>query len=211
MRAPFAIALAVLIGAPLCASAKVENMGTWGSVWDIGESDALDDVHAKIKKMQQSGEIDKIKREWQTKALTRIEEGPEPVQGIQRAMRNSVRLFDPSMELGENVTDHQGNVVAMAGTKVNPLRAARLRRDYIFLDGTDAQQVRWAINLARAVTPPTLILTRGSPVRLMRENPGVRFYFDQFGRISSRLQITAVPSIVRQMGDKIEITERAAL
>lgn len=49
------------------------------------------------------------------------------------------------------------------------------------------------------------------PVHPMRENPGVRFYFDQFGRISSRLQITAVPSIVRQMGDKIEITERAAL
>lgn len=199
--------LAMCAGQSACAS--VQNMGTWGTVWSIEEVDAIDEIKAKLATMKRSGEMDRIQKEWQNKAFNRIQKGPEPVPGLHKAATTRTRIFDPTVRLDENITDQKGRVIALAGTQINPLTVTPLKRDYILFDGTDPDQVRWAIGMTRIGRPPTLILTNGSPVQLMAEYPNVRIYFDQFGQISKRLHVTTVPSLIRQVGDKLEITERA--
>lgn len=203
----------LLATAALCVSvpahSAIQNMGTWGTVWTIDEPDAIDAIKAKLSAMKKSGQMDKLQKEWQAKSFDRIQNGPDPVEGLQKATTTRVRTFDPSVQLDETITDDKGRVVALAGTQVNPLKVTPLKRDYILLDGTDPDQVRWAVAMTKVGRPPTLILTKGSPVRLMNEHPNIRVYFDQFGRITKRLQVTVVPSLVRQVGEKLEITERA--
>lgn len=196
----------------LDSHAAVQNLGVYGNTWSIAEEDAIEGIKNKITKMQRNGEMDKITKEWQKITLSRLENGPDPVPGISRAMRNRARSFDPSVTLAQDVTDDLGNVVAMAGTTINPLKYLGLKREYVLLDGSDRSQVKWAIQRAKTnSTPQILILTAGSPTKLMREHQDIRFYFDQDGRITKRFSINAVPSVVRQKGNLVEIQEFATL
>lgn len=195
---------------PLAGITKIENMGVRGNTWTIAEDDAIQGIKNRLAAMKQSGELNRIIKEWQARTLARIESGPDPVPGIGRAMRNRSRLFDPTIVLTDNVKDDEGNIVALAGSAVNPLKYLGLRKEYVLIDGNDRAQVAWATQRTRTVpTPQVLILTAGSPSRLMREHPGIPFFFDQAGRITKRFAITVVPSIVRQSGLQVEIQEVA--
>jgi conjugal transfer pilus assembly protein TraW len=204
---------AFVISMATTASASVEHIGTFGNVYPILEKDAIAAIKDRLKGMEESGQMDALQKEWQQKALARIENGPNPVQGVKKATKDKVRIFDPSIEVTEPIRDEQGRVIVPAGTRVNPLDYMTLTREYLLIDGTDASQVKWALNYASqrgGDLKARIILVNGSPVKLEREH-NVRFFFDQDGRIVRRFGINVVPSILRGRNDRIEIVEVAGL
>lgn len=199
------VSIACLI--PMPAFAAIEQMGVYGNVWEIQEKDAIAAIKSKIQQMEKSGEIDRIQKSWQARAMQRIEDGPDPVPGIKRATSPSVRLFDPTVVAPEDILDHQGRVVVPAGTRVNPLQYGSLSRRYILLDGRDDRQVMWAAKQSEDYST-RLILVAGSPFKLDRKygaHDSVRFFFDQGGRIVKRFGIAEVPAIITQKGERVEI------
>ena len=206
------LALAMLALTGRASHAAVENLGVYGNTWTIAEEDAIVGIKNKIAKMQRNGEMDKLVKDWQKTTIARMENGPDPVPGISRAMRNRARIFDPTVTLANDVADDLGNVVAGAGTSINPLKYLGLKNEYVLIDGSDPAQVTWAVKRAKTTTTPqVLILTAGSPTKLMRQYTDIRFYFDQAGRITKRFSISTVPSVVRQKGLQVEIEEFATL
>lgn len=206
-----ALAVSALWSAPALAS--VEQLGTFGNVYPIREKDAIAAIKDRLRGMEESGQMDALRKEWQAKALARIENGPDPVPGISRSTRDRVRIFDPSIEVKETIRDDQGRVIVPMGTRLNPLDYMVLRREYLFIDGTDPRQVKWALGYAAhkgGDLKARIILVSGSPMKLGREH-NVQFFFDQDGRIVRRFGIDAVPSILRGRDDRIEIVEVAGL
>jgi conjugal transfer pilus assembly protein TraW len=108
-----------------------------------------------------------------------------------------------------DVVDHLGNVIYTAGTTVNPLEYTSLSTPLVFFDGDDTKQATW-VRAFLGDTPDRYmpLLTNGSAIELMQAW-NIRLYFDQHGRYSEQLGITALPAIVRQEGLLLRVDEIA--
>ena len=75
----------------------------------------------------------------------------------------------------------------------------------IFINGQNQHQLEWAKEYSNE-SGAKVILVRGSPLEL-EEGFDRAIYFDQAGKLTSKLGITQVPAIVVQEGMKLKIKE----
>ena len=87
--------VAIACALALTASAGwTKDMGTRGAVWRITEPDLLLDIEARLKAMETTGELARMRREALERARERVE-APARVAGIAPARVPRTRLFDP--------------------------------------------------------------------------------------------------------------------
>lgn len=194
------------------------DFGTHGHTFEIIEPDLLKQIEGKLIALEKNGELSKHKDILTQKAKKAIHT-PEPVKGITKTTKDRIFYYDPSIIVPYDLKDHEGKTFHKAGTKINPLKFRSLSSPLIFIDGNDKAQVTWAqvswtqgswvetIHL-KSGSFPKIILTSGSPFQLMEQwmQP---VYFDQGGRLTTKLGIKHVPAIVTQEGLKLKITEIA--
>lgn len=155
--------------------------------------------------MEANGEIARANRAFAERARAKIER-PAPVAGIKATVEARTWLHDPTITIGEDVTDHEGRLIARAGTKINPLDHQAFTQTLVFIDGDDEAQIAWARETARDHVPTHIILVAGAPLHLIKthETP---FFFDQEGLLTTRFGITHVPATVRQDGLALRVSE----
>lgn len=173
-----------------------------GQTWAIQETDLLAHLKTKAAAFTESGAL----AAWQHDAKRRVRsyvETPPPVVGVTPALEDRSRLFDPSIRVTEDIHDHEGHLIAKAGTLINPLDYVTLSKDLLFVDGRDEAQVTWALAFDR---PAKIVLVAGPVLALMREHKRA-LYFDQKGLLTRRFQIAAVPASVTQDGRHLRIRE----
>ncbi|WP_374614796.1 type-F conjugative transfer system protein TraW [Sphingorhabdus sp.] len=197
--------LAALAGL-LCATAPAaaKDFGQQGTVFPIVEPDLLEQIRAKLQRLEASGETARLNADLKKRTIARVNR-PEPVAGLGVASSPRQWTFDPTITVEADISDDKGRLIISAGTRVNPLDTVGLRQKLIFIDGDDAQQVAWAIKNYRQADAK-LILVRGAPLDLMRARQR-RFYFDQGGTLVKRFGIRAVPAIVEQQGRILLVRE----
>ncbi len=197
---PLALALSA---APWpCSEAPARDLGLRGQAWEIRETDLLEHLRAKAAAWAGNGGLDAYRKEAERRAR-RYVDSPPPVAGVVHAAEEKTRLFDPSLTVRTDIRDHQGTLIAKAGTRVNPLDHITLSLALAFIDGSDADQVAWALAWGRK---KKIVLVKGPVLALMRGHRR-RFYFDQKGLLIRRFAITAVPATVEQEGDRLRIRE----
>ncbi len=202
----------ILIVAPLLASlgtatsALGRDYGQQSAVWPIIEPDLLAQIHARLTRLEKSGETARLNEELKRRTIARVNR-PEPVAGVGPASATRSWRFDPTITVERNIADDKGRVIIAAGTRVNPLDTVPLRSTLVFLDGDDPAQLAWAARRFGA-TRAKLILVRGAPLELMKARQR-RFYFDQGGSLVKHFGIRAVPATVQQQGRVLVITEQA--
>ncbi len=203
------VALGLLLA---IGGAAAKDLGTRGASWPVTESDLLDEIAARLRDMDASGELARLENEARQQARRSLEE-PAPVAGIGPAVAWNTRLFDPSITVAEDLPGPDGQVIAAAGTRVNPFDHAPLTAELLFIDGRRAPEVAWAMSRAlapdgtRAETPAVkIILLAGRPLDLMRRH-GHPFYFDMGGKLAARFGIRATPTLVVRHGRLLRLTE----
>lgn len=190
-------------------TAEASDLGTVGPTYPIAEQDLLDHIQARLRALEQSGELARVQAANVARAQ-RSAETPVPVSGLRKATVSRVWRFDPSVRFDEPVVDAKGRIVVPAGMLANPLAVVRMPADWMLFDGRDPAQVvlaRRQLDEAAATGRPIKpILVAGSPLALSQQwkRP---VYFDQYGRISRRLGLTAVPARVSQDGLSLLIQE----
>ena len=184
------------------------DLGTHGQTFDIAERDILEMISEQLKRAEASGRMGQLQDEFKRRVQAKVER-PNPVPGLVRTVEPRSWLFDPSLIVPQDFSDHRGRVFARAGQRINPLeRLPGFDRVLIFLDGDDAAQVDWAVGQLRegGEHRVRLILTKGAPMELMRRRR-VQFYFDQEAKLSTHFGIRQVPARVEKDGDKLRISE----
>lgn len=203
---------ATLLAAPLLACfgavtpALARDYGQQGAVWPIVEPDLLAQIHARLTRLERTGETARLNGELKRRTIARVNR-PEPVAGVGPASATRSWRFDPTITVERNIADDKGRVIIAAGRQVNPLDTVPLRAPLVFLDGDDPAQLAWAARRF-AATRAKLILVRGAPLELMKARQR-RFYFDQGGSLVKHFGIRAVPATVEQQGRVLVITEQA--
>lgn len=190
-------------------NAKAENLGTYGEVYPILETDFIDLIHVRLNTLQKTGEWQTIQNRAGEKART-YRDRPTSVVGITKSKVSISRQYDPSIVLDHDViASNSGKVIARTGTRINPLVYRSLSNTLIFYDSDDKDQVKWVLAKDKALKGKTkLILINGSVI-----NQEKRFnkpiYFDQSGKLVARFGIQHVPAIVTQEGLYLRIKEVA--
>ncbi|MBV7300276.1 hypothetical protein [Enterovibrio paralichthyis] len=178
----------------LCFSATcaAKDFGKEGPTFEITELSALTLIEQELTKLEANGTLDAMNQEFKENVY-RTAERPPPVNGLVNATTDQVFYVDMSRPLeADVVVDDQ--VLAKAGTMVNPLKHRKITTTLIFIDGDNPEQVDFAVS-ENQKGPTKIILTKGAPLSLSREK-GVWFYFDQGGSLSSRFNLRALPSVV---------------
>lgn len=194
-------------------TAQAKSLGVHGVIYLIEEVDPIALIHQKLKMMEESGDLEQRNVELQKKARASVEK-PKPVERITKAARPRVFTFDPTYVVNEDLKDHQGQIFAKKGTKLNPLETVSLPQNLVFFNGDDVEQLLWVkeqlaqsqLSQPTKTKPLKLILTQGAPLKLAEELY-IPVYFDQGGFLTRRLGIQHVPAVVSQEGLKLKIEE----
>jgi len=177
-----------------------------GPIYPIAEPDMLEQIEARLRAMERSGELQRLMQEGQQRAV-RSAQYPKPVEGLGKSIANKTYTFDPSVRVPRDVTDDRGRILVKAGTVVNPLDYIAMRNWLVFFDGRDAGQVALAHRLGEqygwAIKP---VLVAGGPLDISRQWRR-QVYFDQGGFLVQRLGIRNVPALVTQQGKLLRIDE----
>ena len=186
--------------------AIAKDLGTHGKLYPIIEKDFLEFIYARLYDLQKTNQIELLQSELSNQARKHAAR-PSPVRGLNQTQVAREWLYDPSITLTSDLTDHQGNVIIPAGKQFNPLDHVSLSKTLIFLDNDDPRQRAWVEQKLKASEEVfKLILVQGNiPEAAQSYEQAV--YFDQGGRLVAHFAITQVPAIIKQHGDKLLISE----
>lgn len=195
-----------LLAIMFVSKAQAEDLGVWGESTEIAEEDFENHI---VKQLEELGE-DKLRAHQELikdKMVSKIKR-PRAVENVSAAMTSTSRLYDPSFTVEEDIYGDRDQLFYAKGTRINPLERKAFEEIWIFIDGDDEAQVEFAKNYQESNPERTvnkvkkIILTNGAPGN---QKDGDFFYFDQAGEISNKLDITKVPSVVRQAPNDFKI------
>ena len=199
-----------LLIAALQSHVMAKDFGVHGHAFEIQEPDLLKQMEHKLQRLEQEGKLAELNERMvqRTKAVL---SHPQPVAGITKATQARTFTYDPSIVVPYDLKDHEGRIFHRAGTRINPLHTHSLSSSLVFLDGEDKAQVDWVEKTYLQIPQhPKIILTSGSPFQLMEQWKHQNYppvYFDQGGKLTSKLGIRHVPAVVVQEGLKLKISE----
>ncbi|MFC3066823.1 hypothetical protein ACFH1Q_25705 [Raoultella ornithinolytica] len=92
-------------------SALSSNLGTYGDVWGIAETDFLTVVQQKLGDYIKENGEEKLQEEMKARVQEHAMR-PAPVEGVHRGKETHVKLFDPAFEVTRDLADQNGTVFA---------------------------------------------------------------------------------------------------
>ncbi len=114
--------------------------------------------------------------------------------------------MDMTYTLERDIKDDKGNIVYPAGYTFNPLNYVAYPRTFVIINGKRPDHIRWFEESSYAKDAQvTLLLTDGSYSELSRSLKRPVFYAST--KLIEVFKIEAVPSVVRQSGAYMEVTE----
>ena len=201
-RAAVLALAAVLPAVPTAAM----DYGQVGQTFAIVEPDLLATIEQRLRRLGATGRIARANAEFARVAEAKVRR-PTPVAGLSAATTARSWIFDPTMRLERDVRDAKGNLFGRAGQAGNPLDFVTMRTALVFIDGDSPEQVAWA---TRSYQPleAKIILVNGAPLDAMSRWRR-RFYFDQGGKLVTRLGIAHTPAVATQQGKALRLSEIA--
>ena len=131
---------------------------------------------------------------------------PANLQALPRAEKDTTTMVDLTHTLEQDLVDAQGTVLYPAGFTFNPLRYVSLSGALVVIDGSDPEQVAWFKGSPYGANRRALLLLSGglaAPLRDELRRPVAYLTKD----IAQRLQLRAVPSVVVERDNQLEIRE----
>lgn len=188
-----------LIALFLCVSSvQAKELGNFGVTYRIAERDALTEIEERAKQVDWHKVLDKRKVE--------NFQGPPDRVRLPRARQSRSFPVDMTYTTEIDVPDGKGGTLYPKGYTFNPLDYVTYPKTLVVIDGTDPEQVKWfATSEYDKRLDVTLLLTGGSFGAVSKRISRPLFYADR--KIVERLKLQAVPSVVRQRGRIMEVTE----
>ena len=151
--------------------------------------------------------VDRSKNMSQEMIRTKVHDfRPNALHPLPSAKADKVFQVDMTYTLASDIPDGKGGVLYPKGFAFNPLDHVGLTSTLVVIDAEDKRQVDWFKASPYAVDyHARLLLSGGDYYDLSKELDRPVFYL--MDDVAKRLQLAAVPSVVRQSGKKLEVTE----
>lgn len=183
----------------IATCAVAEDLGKLGKTYPIGEDSLLAFIKSRASQMMQSGEWEKLHQRAIKKTEQRIDY-PPIISGISKATESSVRYYDPSIKINQDIVDpFTKKLIARKGQIINPTTYMPFNNELIFIDGRDDAQVQYAISQSKA-SPfrVSIILIAANKFRKLLKDQHQLMYYDQGAVLVKKFNIQHVPTIIYQ-------------
>ncbi|MCP9269146.1 type-F conjugative transfer system protein TraW [Xenorhabdus sp. XENO-1] len=168
------------------------DLGTWGDLYPIQEQDMLNVIHQRLEQLQRSGEWSAEMDAFKQRVITHSQR-PTPVSGIGKTTKYESRIFDPSIQIAQDMKDDKGRVFARKGEIINPLKVVPFVQTLYFIDGDDPEQIAWMKRQQPETLQVKIILVNGD-IPKTSELLDSRIYFDQNGVLCQKFGLQTVPA-----------------
>ena len=182
----------------LINSVWAKDCGVHGPLYLIQERSLLGVIQERLKRAEEKGVLKTLQEHVKQKILAGL---VKPLK-IPRTQTARSFLFDPTLTVLSDLKDHSGRLIHAQGRTINPLHSLSWGRPLILLDGSDPEQLNWALAQEEA----KWVLVAGDPFQLEAELKRP-LYFDQGGKIVERFSIQHVPCRISQQGERLLVEE----
>jgi len=186
----------VLVGVP--ASGAIKNLGVVGQTYPVVEPDVVAELkeEAARKNRFRDNEFFERMKTYQ----------PEDIHHLPRATMGRTFLVDMTYTLDRDLLDGDGKVIYPKGFTFNPLDYVSFSGGILVIDGNDPSQLKWFKNTSYADNHQVrLLLSDGYAYELINQLKRSVFYLTD--EIADRLHLSAVPALVIQKGDRLQVRE----
>ena len=187
--------LVLLTGLPLARAREIVQLEPVGPTSAVIETDLAE----ALRQRAVSVDVERLRS-----AQARYQ--PANLQALPQATKDATTMVDLTHTLEQDVQDANGQVLYPAGFTFNPLRYVSLSGALVVIDGSDPEQVAWFKVSPYGANRRALLLLSGglaAPLRDELRRPVAYLTED----IARRLQVRAVPSIVVERDNQLEIRE----
>lgn len=200
-------AVVSLLATAVVQPAQAKDLGTIGHLFPIAEPDLLAFIGQRLQGMKESGELDRLQREAEARVKAHAVR-PEPVAGLTPAVKDRTFRYDPTFTVQETVRDMQGNVIARAGDRVNPLDKVPYSETLYFIDGDNPVQMAWVRQQLTGQQNFKVILVKGNvhDSSITLDEP---VYFDQYGTLTTKFGFEHTPVRITRADRMLKVEEVA--
>lgn len=182
-------------------ASSARHLGTVGQVYPVLEPVALAEIQEAAARVDWDKAIDRQKKLEMIKNFRPGDLHPLPVAEVDRSF-----LVDMTYTLDSDIPDGKGCVLYPRGFSFNPLDYVSLTSVLVVIDAGDRRQVDWFKVSPYAEDYRTrLILSGGDYYDLSEELDRPVFYLKD--TVARRLQLSAVPSVIRQQDNMLLVRE----
>lgn len=181
--------------------ATAKHLDTISRVYPVAETDALDEIRESAARVNRQAAIDP------EMSRTKIQHfRPDTLHPLPPAKTDKVFQVDMTYSLESDIPDGKGGVLYPKGYAFNPLDYVNLTSILVVIDAEDKRQVEWFKSSPYGSDYHTRLLLSGGDYYDLAEQL-MRPVFYLMDDVAERLHLAAVPSVVRQNGKKLEVTE----
>jgi len=186
---------------PNLAIASTHVLGAFGRTYSIIERDALEEIKEHASKIDWHKHFNKEKAERAVKNYQ-----PEKMTALPRATENRTFSVDMTYTLDFDIPDGKGGILYPKGYTFNPLDYVQLPNILVVINASDKKQVEWFESSQYINDYKTMcLITEGKFWTLSQELQKPVFYANK--QIVERFKLKAVPSVVQQKGQYMEVKE----
>lgn len=177
----------------------VKDLGVVGETYPVVEPDILVELKQKAAQADRSKDRKKMLKQMR-------EYQPVDLHNLPLATVEATRIVDMTYTLDRDLIDQDGKVIYPKGYTFNPLDYVTVLGGMVIIDGDDPAQLKWFKNSPYFENHQTrLLISCGLAFDLIGELQRPVFYLTD--DIAKRLQLSAVPSLVFQQGNKMQVHE----
>jgi conjugal transfer pilus assembly protein TraW len=177
----------------LTAMDEFPKQSVIGNTYPIAEGDALAEIEEKAERTPFDPAAFGKPNEWSAADSALVPPGSQP----------RVRFVTPFHQLAFGVPDQNGDILYPAGFTFNPLEHATIPGRIIV---TLPDRIEWALSEAR---PMDMVLVSGATPEQVLGRPGQSIFLLS-DILAERLDIKTAPTVIRQVGSQLELTELTA-
>ncbi len=186
---------------------SAKSFGVVGEVFPIAEKSFLTLIEERLASLKASGEIESLNQRW---VQTAAEHANRPMAlELPRTNRSTRHDYVPEITLSQDIRNEKGRILYSKGTHVNALQQMPSYTPcWLFFNADDEAQLNWAVLQKTQCANPKLILTGGA-INTAEKKLNAVIYFDQAGKITTKLHIAHVPAKVTRYQNHLVIAELA--
>jgi hypothetical protein len=171
----------------------------FGKTYDIAEPDAYEEILNAVKKI----DFERYKKVLQERVreLTVVNEF-----NLSYAKETKTRYYEPRYELPFDIKDAEGRVIYPQGFTFNPLQYMSLYGTFVFFDAGNTLHLLFLRNGGYTKRLDVMFIAVKGDIMKAEKLLGVPVY-KATKSILERFDVKRVPSIIRQNGKYLEITE----
>ena len=186
----------VLVGSH--ASGAIKNLGVVGKTYPVVEPDVLAELKEEAARENRFGDNAFLER---MKTYQ-----PEDIHNLPQATMDRTFLVDMTYTLERDLLDGDGKVIYPRGFTFNPLDYVSFSGGILVIDGNDSAQIKWFKETPYADNHQVrLLLSDGYAYELINQFKRSVFYLTD--EIADRLHLSAVPALIIQKGDRLQVRE----